>query len=382
MDLTELLSARDRVIRALGPNWLRTHEASLSRDRAFHELHHVFNTLRSGAEVSVVEVAELSKYLEAFEGDNELPHVLSHLRTAADYRAALFELAMAYRWEIAGASVQLAPLMQTGKRADFSAKIDDVIYTIEVSASPRDLVHPEAASFAKSIERTIKTCKLEDSAVAVELVIEKRVSGDMQGAVQRTLREALKQFASDSKKPLEFALTFGNLKVREASRDVDDRAEGRWNVGQQLVLKQPPADDTLFGAHQEATVGRGPAIYVRLPPDGRDLYSFLLSKYRKERKQLAGTDNRVIILDASSAKSDVLKLDMQRLNESIGEELLRDKKNERTVDSESRMVNISAPNLSRRHNLESRSEPSSARIVWEPSFRYRTAARPTNRERF
>jgi hypothetical protein len=90
------------------------------------------------------------------------------------------------------------------------------------------------------------------------------------------------------------------------------------------MLQDPPDDGTEYDAHKQETVGRGCAIYVRLPRDGRDLYDHLLGKFNKERRQLAGIADRVVLLDASGVKSDPLTMDMDRVNDTIGQELLRD----------------------------------------------------------
>lgn len=324
LDADDLIARHNEVFTVLGKKWLLQQRAILQRGAAFHELHPLYSLLRSSAEIAIVEVAEIGEYVRTFETDAAFNDVLAHLRTTRDFRAAVFELAMAFRWSRAGAKIRLAPSLPSGRRADFSAEIEGVNYTVEVSSSPREMLNEQAAGYAKAIMKTLHSAKCERNNVAIELVIEQQLKGDLQGAVQRTVREGLKRISSVDQVLLD--LPFGTVLVRRTSADVDDCPNGRWHHSQQLILKEPPADGAEFEAHKERTIGRGCAVHVRLPPKERDLYDILLSKYRREITQLSGVSDRVILLDLSGVKTDVLNMDMDRVNDTLGQELLRDGK--------------------------------------------------------
>lgn len=322
LDADALVADHSVVVSTFGEEWLERERASLTRGRAFHEMHPMYSLLRSSAEAALVEVAEIATYVREFQGDPSFSDVLDHLRTAPDFRAASLELAMAFRWKRAGADVRLRPLLPTGKRADFAAVIEGVEYVVEVSSSPKELLNSEAAGYANLIVKTLRTAKSDSAHVAVEVVIDRRLRGDMHGAMQRAVREGLKSIGSAER--AHFELAFGTVVVRRAPAVADDHGEGRWHHSQQLLLMEPTADGSVFEGHKQRIIGRGPAVYVRVPIDDRDLYSFLLSKYRKEVRQLWAVTNRVMLLDLSGVKRDVLTMDMGRINDSLGQILLQD----------------------------------------------------------
>jgi len=187
------------------------------------------------------------------------------------------------------------------------------------------MLNREAASFAKTILKTIRSAASDHDHIAVELALATRPTNvDIHGPVTRATREAIRVLKRENAERHELALPFGTVVARTTPTDQDDDPPGRWHHGQQLLLQEPAEDGTEYDSHKNETVGRGCAIYVRLPNDARDLYDLLLGKFNHERKQLANIENRVIILDASGVKADALKLDMNRVNDTIGEELLRD----------------------------------------------------------
>lgn len=327
LDTDALLEAHALVVDMLGEKWCAKLEKEAGRDRSFHELHPLYIWLRSSAEVALVEVAELAKYLAEFRDDPAIEGLLAHLRARADIEPTVFELAMAYRWKRAGATVTLAPILPTGKTADFSAEVDNVVYTAEVSASPRRMLNLEAASFAKTALKTIRSAGSDHDHIAIELVLTSRLPNvDLHGPVVRAVREAIRNLTHGAPQRNEIELPFGVVVARKIPDDRDDDAPGKWHHRQQLMLQDPGEDGSEYDAHKNATVGRGCAIYVRLPNNGTDLYDLLLGKFNYERKQLASIENRVIILDASGVKADALTLNMSRVNDTIGQALLSDDK--------------------------------------------------------
>lgn len=70
-------------------------------------------------------------------------------------------------------------------------------------------------------------------------------------------------------------------------------------------------------------MGRTHSIYVRTPPKPGDLYDALLKKFENERRQLSASEvRRVILLDVTGVKRDVLAMDFERVNDTIGQRLL------------------------------------------------------------
>jgi hypothetical protein len=324
LDADALLQAHALVVSMLGDKWFEKQAKDALRDRMFHEIHPLYIWLRSSAEAGLVEVAEFATYLKAFENDPSLEDVLAHLRTREDFEPAMFELAMAYRWRRAGATVTLAPSLPGGGKADFGAVVEGINYTVEVSSSPRRMIDPVAASFAKTVLKAIRTAASDHDHIAVELVLTSiPPKVDLHGPITRATKQAIRDFKRTGERT-EMTLAFGALVVRVTPDDRDDEAEGLWHIGQQLFLKEPPEDGTAYDGHTQPTLGRGCAIYVRLSKDDRDLYDHLLAKYRKEVKQLAHIEDRVILLDAGGVKADALTMNMERVNDTIGQELLAD----------------------------------------------------------
>lgn len=130
--LEKLLAARDLVRGAMGTEWFEREERRLARPSAnIAHAHPLFRQLTSPSDPALVDVAELAFYLTALRDDGSIGEIIKDLR-GGKFWATLFELAMAYRWQDAGAQVRLAPVTAKGK-ADFYATIGNTDLIVEVS---------------------------------------------------------------------------------------------------------------------------------------------------------------------------------------------------------------------------------------------------------
>jgi hypothetical protein len=118
--LEKLFAARDLVRGAMGAPWFEEQERRHDRVGIAHE-HALYRQLTAPNDLALVEVTELAHYLIAFAKDPALPDVIKDLRSEK-FWAVFYELAMAYRWQDAGATVTLAPATAKGV-ADFKAVI-------------------------------------------------------------------------------------------------------------------------------------------------------------------------------------------------------------------------------------------------------------------
>jgi hypothetical protein len=313
-----LRALHELVLGHMGDAWLAQQRARRDNKRlSIGAMHPLYISLRSSAPRNLADVAELGTYLHAFRLDPKLQDVLADLR-CEKFDLSLFELAMAYRWKWAGAEVSLQPPLESGRIADFAAIVDGQRFVVEASAFPSNDLKTDAMHYVHVIKSVLNKDR-PAAALAVELTLDDEGTGDVEGTIRRAIHASVNRFNASGEVVAQ--IPNGNVRVR-ALGPQDEGGAGDWNVVAHGHLKERPADGTLYNAHLGKTVGRSHSIYVRMPPRTGDVYHALLKKFETERRQLSNVkDPRVVLLDASGVKKDVLSMDLARLQETIGDRL-------------------------------------------------------------
>lgn len=308
------------VLRHMGEKWLAQQRAMReNKNLGIGAMHPLYIALRSSAPRNLADVAELATYLEAFAPDPKMPEVLDDLRSEK-FDFSLFELAMAYRWKWAGAEVSLQPPLESGRIADFAAIVDGQRFVVEASAFPSNDFKTDAMQYVHVI-RSVLNKDRPATSLAVELLLDDDATGDVEGTIRRAVHASVNRF--DGSGDVIAQIPSGSVRVRALGAQ-DEGGAGDWNVVAHGHLKERPVDGTLYNAHLEKTIGRSHSIYVRAPRRTGDAYQVLLKKFETERRQLSNVkDPRVILLDASGIKRDVLTMDIARLQDTIGSRLMQ-----------------------------------------------------------
>ncbi|MHB8703997.1 MAG: hypothetical protein ACYC8W_07670 [Candidatus Tyrphobacter sp.] len=325
LDADAIVAAHGRVSTYLGEAWLESEAARLRRGPGrLGDIHPVFTMLRGQAERNLLEITELAVYLDAFKDDPAFEDILNDVRADAKFQAVFYELAMAYRWKAAGATIRLAPVLESGRVADFAAEINGIEFIVEASIFPAADFDTESFRFFASVVTTLKA-HADGAQVAVELRITELQAGDLHGDVQRAVKAAVKRLLSADQEQVEVDLGFGSVIVRGLRPDEDQGSPGaEWDFASHGFLKERPADGTIYDAHKGETVGRTHSIYIAVPRRQGNLYSLLTKKYEKERRQLSGESKpRVILLDVSGVKHDALEMSLDLLRDSVGSQLVK-----------------------------------------------------------
>jgi hypothetical protein len=162
---------------AVGPEWVEDQERT-GKNLAMLIIakHPLYRHLHAPTDTSVLEICELALYLREFQRDPALAAIVKDLRSDK-YDAVLLELAFAYRWRDAGAKVHLRPLTPSGE-ADFVAEIEELPFTVEVSAFPHDVFVSERFRLAGVVADTmVSVLQKQPPPVAVRLWIERARKG-------------------------------------------------------------------------------------------------------------------------------------------------------------------------------------------------------------
>src|SRR4051812_37125145 len=113
--LDKILQNHDLVRAALGDNWFQQQTARLALAHInIMDIHPLYSALTSPTDTALVEVCELGDYLKEFKDQQVIGDVINDLKSEK-YAAVMAELATAFRWKKAGASVELRPTVPGGE---------------------------------------------------------------------------------------------------------------------------------------------------------------------------------------------------------------------------------------------------------------------------
>jgi hypothetical protein len=319
---SERLYADHAMLRcALGSPWVERQAREASKPQVrFSDVHPLYRNLGNATTGDIVVVAELALYLRAFKDDPRMASVLSNLRSGTKYRPTLFELAMAYRWKRAGARVILEPEIPHGL-ADFAAEIDGTSFIAECASFPNDVFDTDQNVLGQFLSSFGSKNFDFPFSVTLELRVTAQTPGDFFGDVLRACREAMRRFRRELNE-VSVRAAFGTVTTRRTStRDVNT---GDWDPAMRLVSLERNESGSLYRAHENREVAEKGWICVSMPSRRGNGYEKVREKFIEEYRQLRDVSvPRVILLDITGLTYDVLRADMDRINDGIGQEVLR-----------------------------------------------------------
>lgn len=319
---SDRLYADHAIVRcALGSSWVEREAREAAKPQArFSDVHPLYRNLGSATTGDVVVVAELALYLRAFKDDPRIASVLANLRSGTKYRPTLFELAMAYRWQRAGARVTLEPEIKHGL-ADFAAEIDGITFIVECASFPTDIFDTDPNVLGQFLSPFGSKNFDFPFSVTLELQVTEQTPGDFFGDVLRACKDAMQRFRQELNE-VSVRATFGTATMRRTSiRDVNTV---EWDPAMRLVSHEPNESGSLFRALENREVREKGWICVSMPSRRGDGYEKAREKFLEEYRQLRGVSApRLILLDITGLTYDVLRADMGRINDGLGLDLLQ-----------------------------------------------------------
>jgi hypothetical protein len=305
----ELLCAFDVVCNALGMAWITEQENKKERpERTLSDEHPLYRELISQASTSLVHVHELKQYLLAFLSDPALPAVIQDLRDEGKYESALLELAMAFRWQAAGAVVTLQPPTPKGK-ADFDAKVHDAHYIVEASMLPADPIRDVRVRGANIAARIIsKYVKLRVPVTARVVLRPAPGAISAVGLLQNSLKEACRRFEACGDDNISYEAEFFSIAL-ETVKGILDPSEPGWDVIMSKSFvdahgRSPSQYHTVLGDDTEKV--EHIRLFMRYPPKPGSPVDRIVRKLHKERGQLSRVAQKLVILDVSALGKTIL----------------------------------------------------------------------------
>jgi hypothetical protein len=296
----KLLAARDLVRGAMGTAWFEREERRLARPSAnIAHAHPLFRQLTSPNDPALVDVAELAFYLTALRDDPSIGEIIKDLR-GGKFWATLFELAMAYRWQDAGAQVRLAPVTAKGK-ADFYATISGTELIVEVSRFEDD----DLAGANFNVPFAVTEAALRVVPESIPFVCKVRVAGPVEPQLETPLRRGVKatgvafvsavQAGDDRVTNDDGVIEIAIEQLTNDSEDIPSRVDdlGRmvdtrdhdWNV----IFRIPGADG-----------GERARFFIHFENSPEVFSDEILAKVKKEVDQLSRTPTpSVVMIDLS-----------------------------------------------------------------------------------
>lgn len=330
ISLETLQRSHDMLLSIVGQAWLDDEAERIKRAGAPLEAHPLYGLLTFPTETSLVQACELALYLEAFKDDPGIGTVLNDLKSHK-FEAVLFELGLAYRWKLAGATVTLHPPTPKGRVADYLAVISGLPFTVEASAFPGG----NEARIPFLIMRSVEAALQKAVAVNVKVRIQAYPDGNFDALLHERVRAACLAFRAQKPEAAESFVyrteeEFGTIEVEligphaetnpftlDENRRMVSTREHDWHAVIAAQAQPHPAEEPLYHIVSAPPVAPWAVIFVRFPSKERDVFRELRKKLETERKQLSGVEGpRVIALDATTL-ADTFQLDADQLREML-----------------------------------------------------------------
>lgn len=311
----KMLGWYDAVSNVVDPEWLAAQARVKSvKHHTLADVHPLYRLLNEGSDTALIQICELGMYLEGFRIDPAFSEISKALMSSK-FSSTVFELAMAFRWRLAGGTIQLQPPASGGRVGDFSCAINDVSFLVEASNIAAELF--EALSFRVPllVQRTTSSYLSPGSVLLVKF----QARSAPVGMWEQALVDALKASCYDLGR-LHGSGTLHTHKVsdglqidveRFAAGDaaVDASAQEPWDVRFDQITETAPHELQL-------------RILIRLPSQDVDYASHLLKKLVKEAKQLSGVPGaRIVLLDITGIEPNALELRTAELRAELRKEL-------------------------------------------------------------
>jgi hypothetical protein len=309
-----MLAWYDAAASATTPKWQAEQTAKISRPPAtLADVHPFFRFLNEGTDTALVQICEIGMYLEAFKADPAYGKIISDL-VSPKFLSTVFELAMAYRWRRAGASVELQPTATAGRVADFAATISDAPYLIETSNIPPETYELLSFRMPLLVKRTAAPYLNDESVLQVKLSITSVPGGPFEQVLASAVKACCHEVSGPGWEGHSRAANEIDGHRIEVERFVAGAAlpeDGHWDVRADQVTEETPHRLQL-------------RILVRMPSRDSGYASRIAKKLVKEMKQLSGIRSaRVVVLDVTGIEPNALDLQTEALRDALQPEITK-----------------------------------------------------------
>jgi hypothetical protein len=311
ISLGALFAARDLVLGAMGPEWFAAQESRHDRVDVAHE-HPLYRQLTSPNDLALVETAELAHYLSAFAYDPALSDAISGLR-GPKFWPTFYELAMAYRWRDAGATVTLAPPTAKGL-ADFKATVSGTDFIVEVSAFDDDFIGSFRVSIPLGITESIEQALHEAPAFVCKIVLHETLTPSTETPLRAAAKEACHAFRQGLRAGEDSATLKSDLCSITLERLTPFSETNPFRLdefGQPVSVREHSWNVYIGNSNDH---GR---FFFQVQPEERFLREKLLAKVTKEVKQLARTEAATVVMIDVSAFGDFLSLPLAEIETEL-----------------------------------------------------------------
>ena len=242
-------------------------------------------------------------------GDKKIGDVLKDLRGPKFY-PVFFELAMAYRWQDAGAAVTLAPPSARGL-ADFDTVMSGTRFVVEVSRFDDDFVSGPHFTVPIGVVDTANTNVQQNLQFVLKLRSTVKVSRQVEGNLRRDVKSACRSFNAAMNRG-ESAISQRSdrweITIEKLSPESEDNPFASDEFGRQISIRQH--DWNAFIRVPGADEERG-RIFMAFAADERFAADEIVAKAEKETRQLSGTpEPSIVMLDVTAFAEDIEHLDL------------------------------------------------------------------------
>lgn len=272
----------------LGDEWVEAncvrHRAAPSR--SISDIHPLTLALKGATEECVLDVLRIAGYLCAFRDDPGLDEVIASLRDADKYHPTIFELAVAWSFKKAGASVTLFPRTPKGA-ADFAAAIGGREYIVEASGFPSDTLRDDAMSFLVAMNGALNSAasKLHVSfPLVLEIDLDDLDQRD-RTAAHAAVKDVVRAFVEGGNQRATRRFEFGSMAVRTAAQGETPDLH-RWT--------------------NATRTNQGHLTCLRDWSEGANPSQRLNKKLKREASQLSGCADGIVILDIEALGVDTI----------------------------------------------------------------------------
>lgn len=311
IQLEKLFAARDLVRGAMGAGWFEEQERRHDRVGIAHE-HPLYRQLTAPNDLALVEVTELAHYLMAFANDPALPDVIKDLR-GEKFWAVFYELAMAYRWQDAGATVTLAPPTAKGI-ADFKAVINGQEFIVEVSKFEDDFVGSFRFDIPMKIVEAVDRALLDMRPFVCKLYLHEELTPAKETPLRAAAKDAchaFRQAVRSGEDTVTLATDFCTVTLERLTPSSETNPFTLDEFGRQVSVREHSWNAYMGSPDDHAR------FFFQVQPEERSFRDELLTKVTKEVKQLARTETSTVVMIDVSAFGDFYSLPLAGMQDDL-----------------------------------------------------------------
>jgi hypothetical protein len=190
--------ARDIVVGAFGRDWLTEQLSQAPQGfRLVYDGHPLVESFLVAGDPQIVEVIELAVYLKRLAGVRRLDQVVTMMRQRGQFESSMMQLAYAYRFQKAGAQVELEPDATAGRRSDIGLLLDGHRFLAEcyVPTSGRKSALSEIVDY--SVPKLFRAAKHHGIKARIRIVFSREPRPGERTVLERSIRDAISQVATD-----------------------------------------------------------------------------------------------------------------------------------------------------------------------------------------